>query len=45
MSREQHARGSNLGGVTFGHAGAFWAGVALVTVGVVLHLPMYLMGQ
>jgi putative MFS transporter len=44
MSREQHDRGPNLGGVTFGHAGAFWAGVALVIVGVVLHLPMYLMG-
>jgi putative MFS transporter len=24
------------------HAGAFWAGVGLTTVGVVLHLPMYL---
>jgi hypothetical protein len=44
MSREQHDRGANLGGVTYGHAGAFWIGVALVTMGVVLHLPMYLMG-
>jgi putative MFS transporter len=44
MSREQHDRGSNLGGVTFGHAGAFWIGVVLVTIGVVLHLPMYFMG-
>jgi putative MFS transporter len=33
------------GGVTFGHAGAFWAGVVAVTSGVVLHLPMYLMGK
>ncbi|CAN5322305.1 MFS transporter [soil metagenome] len=44
MSRERHDRGSSLGGVTFGHAGAFWFGVACVTVGVILHLPMYLMG-
>ena len=44
MSREQHDRGRTHGGVTFGHAGAFWVGVALVTIGVVLHLPMYLMG-
>jgi putative MFS transporter len=33
------------GGVTFGHVGAFWLGVALVTVGVVAHLPMYVMGR
>ena len=36
---------SGFGGVTFGHAGAFWLGVALVTGGVVAHLPMYLMGK
>ena len=29
-------------GITFGHRGAFWAGVIAVIVGVVLHLPMYL---
>ena len=34
-----------IGGVTFGHAGAFWLGVALVTAGVVAHLPMYVMGR
>ncbi len=45
MTTERHDRGSNLGGVTFGHAGAFWFGVACVTVGVCLHLPMYLMGS
>lgn len=28
-------------GNTFGHRGAFWAGVAAVITGVVLHLPMY----
>lgn len=44
MSRSPHGRGVSLGGVTFGHAGAFWFGVACVTAGVVLHLPMYLMG-
>ena len=33
------------GGVTFGHAGAFWVGVALVTAGVIAHLPMYIMGR
>ncbi len=44
MGTERHDRGSSLGGVTFGHAGAFWVGVVCVTAGVVLHLPMYLMG-
>jgi MFS transporter, putative metabolite:H+ symporter len=34
-----------LGGVTFYHAGAFWFGVAAVTLGVIGHLPMYLMGK
>jgi MFS transporter, putative metabolite:H+ symporter len=29
-------------GSTFGHRGAFWAGVASVISGVILHLPMYL---
>ena len=33
------------GGVTFGHAGMFWFGTAAVTSGVLLHLPMYLMGS
>ena len=37
-------RGTSRGGVTFGHAGAFWFGVACVTAGVMLHLPMYVMG-
>ncbi|MEO8563214.1 MAG: MFS transporter [bacterium] len=36
---------STLGGVTFGHPAAFWLGVAAVTGGVLLHLPMYLMGK
>jgi putative MFS transporter len=38
-------RPSGIGGVTFGHAAAFWVGVALVIGGVVAHLPMYLMGK
>ena len=29
-------------GATFGNPGAFWAGVAAVITGVILHLPMYL---
>lgn len=36
---------SQRGGVTFGNAAAFWGGVAAVTAGVILHLPMYLMGK
>lgn len=34
--------GLQRGGVTFHHPAAFWLGAAAVTVGVVLHLPMYL---
>ena len=37
--------GSQLGGVSFGNATAFWLGVVAVTAGVMLHLPMYLMGK
>ncbi|HET6569114.1 MAG TPA: MFS transporter [Rhodothermales bacterium] len=32
-------------GITFGHRGAFWTGLAAVSVGVALHLPMYLMAK
>src|SRR5512143_3217771 len=39
MSLTDH---SPLGGITFYHPGAFWAGTVAVTVGVILHLPMYL---
>ena len=39
---QQHKGASSPGGVTFGHAGAFWFGVVAVTAGVMLHLPMYL---
>ena len=34
-----------LGGVTFHHAGWFWFGAVAVTVGVIAHIPMYLMGS
>jgi MFS transporter, putative metabolite:H+ symporter len=30
------------GGITYHHPGAFWIGIAAVTAGVVLHLPMYI---
>src|SRR4051794_4134479 len=33
------------GGVTFGHAAAFWVGVLAVTTGVLLPPPMSLMGR
>jgi putative MFS transporter len=39
------SRKSGFGGLTFGHAGAFWLGVVLVTGGVIAHLPMYIMGR
>ncbi len=39
------SRNSGFGGLTFGHAGAFWLGVVLVTGGVIAHLPMYIMGR
>src|SRR5215218_3827549 len=45
MVDESRERSSGFGGVTYGHAGAFWLGVALVTGGVIAHLPMYLMGK
>ncbi|MFA5955975.1 MFS transporter [Hyphomicrobium sp.] len=37
--------GSQMGGVTFAHAKAFWFGVGAVTIGVVAHIPMYLMAR
>jgi MFS transporter, putative metabolite:H+ symporter len=45
MAQQAHEGEGRIGGVTFGHAAAFWVGVALVTGGVVAHLPMYLMGK
>lgn len=31
-----------LGGIIYGHKGAFWGGIWAVIIGVLLHLPMYL---
>jgi putative MFS transporter len=31
----------SMGGISFHHPGAFWFGAAAVTVGVILHLPMF----
>jgi MFS transporter, putative metabolite:H+ symporter len=45
MQGQDRQSGSRVGGVTFGHPAAFWFGVALVTGGVLAHLPMYLMGK
>ncbi len=40
MNRQRQNIG--LSGVTFPHPGAFWFGTAATTVGVILHLPMYI---
>ncbi|MDB4881852.1 MAG: transporter, partial [Gemmatimonadetes bacterium] len=45
MTLRRNDGASRVGGVTFGHAGAFWFGLAAVTGGVAAHLPMYLMGK
>jgi len=45
LSNPTASRTSAFGGVTFGHVGAFWIGVVLVTGGVIAHLPMYIMGR
>ena len=45
MPLQSHDVGHTRSGVTFGHAGAFWFGVVAVTSGVLLHLPMYVMGK
>jgi MFS transporter, putative metabolite:H+ symporter len=45
MQGQDRQSDSRVGGVTFGHPAAFWFGVALVTGGVLAHLPMYLMGK
>ena len=45
MDDRRHDRPRGFAGVTFGNAAAFWVGSALVTGGVLAHLPMYLMGK
>lgn len=44
MKDEKHGV-SMLGGVAFHHPGAFWFGVVAVILGVIGHLPMYMMGK
>lgn len=44
MAVETNRRAS-LGGITFNNPVAFWLGMVAVTVGVILHLPMYLGAQ
>ena len=34
-------RAATTGSIAYSHRGAFWTGIAAVTTGVVLHLPMY----
>src|SRR6266545_3712181 len=41
MGRQQRKIFSSLGGLTFPHPVAFWFGTLATTIGVVLHLPMY----
>ncbi len=45
MNQQTQQDGMRLGGVTFHHPGAFWFGAVTVTAGVILHIPMYLMGK
>jgi MFS transporter, putative metabolite:H+ symporter len=40
----QHPLAKSLNGVNFHNPGAFWFGAVATTVGVLLHLPMYLSG-
>lgn len=45
MSTEQRNIVGSLGGVTFHNPGAFWFAVVASSVGVLLHLPMYIGGR
>jgi putative MFS transporter len=42
MARQRQPIVSSLNGVSFPHPAAFWLGALATTIGVVLHLPMYL---
>jgi putative MFS transporter len=42
MTGKQGQLAISIGGVTFHNPGAFWFGVVATTVGVLLHLPMYI---
>ncbi len=41
MAPESAGRGTAVGGVTYARPAAFWVGIACVSAGVLLHLPMY----
>jgi MFS transporter, putative metabolite:H+ symporter len=45
MTSNSGGSASALGGVIFYNEGAFWFGVAATTVGVLLHLPMFISGR
>lgn len=42
MAASYSYRPHAIGGIADRHPAAFWAGIAAVTAGVLLHLPMYL---
>jgi len=42
MRQQRPSSRSSLNAITFPHPAAFWFGTAATTVGVILHLPMYL---
>ena len=42
MRQQRPSSTSSLNAITFPHPAAFWFGTAATTVGVILHLPMYL---
>jgi putative MFS transporter len=42
MDQQRRKRAASLNGIDFPHPAAFWFGTVATTVGVVLHLPMYL---
>jgi putative MFS transporter len=45
MSSDRDQLTTSLGGVIFHNSGAFWFGAVATTVGVILHLPMYMSGR
>lgn len=45
MDREHGRIATSVGGVAFHNPGAFWFGAVATTVGVLLHLPMYIGGR
>jgi MFS transporter, putative metabolite:H+ symporter len=45
MGGRQRSIFSSLGGIAFPHPVAFWLGTLATTIGVILHLPMYISGR